>query len=119
MFAVFKLNCFLNLMPAKEGSKKLIQKQSFLGVFQNKKKVISEMERKIEIQNEQIASLEAVSEANLNTINKLNKEIDSERNKLAYKRKRIKMYVSKNVVESSGKNDLFFYLVHESKEKNS
>ena len=66
-------------MPAKKGSKKLIQKQSFLWVFQNKKKVIWEMERKIEIRNEQIASLEAVSEANLNTINKLNKEIDSER----------------------------------------
>lgn len=94
-------------MPVKKGSKKLNQKQSFLGVFQNKKKIISEMERKIEIQNEQIASLKDVSEANLNTINKLNKEIDSERNKLAYKRKKIKVYVSKNVVESSGKNDLF------------
>ena len=79
-------------MPAKKGSKKLNQKLNFLGVFQNKKKVISEMERKIEVQNEQIMSLEAISKANLITINKLDKEIDNERNKVAYKRKKIKMY---------------------------
>ena len=37
-------------MPAKKGNKKFNQKQNFLGVFKNKKKVISEMERKIEVQ---------------------------------------------------------------------
>ena len=104
-------------MPAKKGSKKLNQKQNFLGVFQNKKKVISEMERKIEVQNEQIMSLEAISKANLIKINKLDKEIDNERNKVAYKRKKIRMYVSRNVVESNRSNSSNCFVISSMKAK--
>jgi len=84
-------------MPAKKASRKLVHKQSLLGVFQKNKKVLSGMEQKIEVQNQTIKDLKVISSANSTTIDQLNKSIDNERNKLSYKRKKLH---ARNVLDS-------------------
>ena len=45
-------------MPARKGSKQLVQKQALLGKFQRNNKVIKEMETKVDSQFEKIHFLE-------------------------------------------------------------
>ena len=61
-------------MPAKKGSKKLVEKQSLLGKFQNNKKTITDMQSKIDAQLKNIRALEEVYSANQFAINDLNKK---------------------------------------------
>ena len=90
---------FLKTMPGKKGSKKLVEKQSLLGKFQKNKKVISEMQAKVDAQNADIIALKKLHAENQNTIDELNKKIDNQRNILAYKRKKIKNLNALNIVE--------------------
>ena len=93
-------------MPAKKGSKKLTEKNSFLGKFQKNKKNISEMEKKITLQKDQISALENIVTENSNTLMELNKKIDNQRNKVTYKRKKMRnLHAALNVIDNN--NNLF------------
>jgi len=89
-------------MPTRKGSKKLNFKHSLLGKFQNNKKVISEMEQKIQKQSKVMQDLQNILTANENTISELHKNIDNQRNKINYKRKRLRALQTHNKLNPNG-----------------
>ena len=88
-------------MPAKKESKKLVEKQSLLGIFQKNKKTISDMQSKLDAQTENICNLEVLYSANQAASNDLNRKIDSQRNVLSYKRKKLKKLHALSVIDQS------------------
>ena len=103
-------------MPGKKGSKKLVEKQSLLGKFQKNKKLFSEMQAKLDAQNESIAALETLRSANQVAIDELNKKIDCQRNILAYKRKKIKNLHALTIIEKT-QNSVFTISTSKSKKR--
>ena len=88
-------------MPAKKGSKKLVEKHSLLGIFQKNKKTISDMQWKLDTQTENIHDLEVLYSANQAATNDRNRKIDSQRNVLFYKRKKLKNMHAISVIAQS------------------
>ena len=68
-------------MPARKGSKKLVKKQLQLGQLQKNKKLIHQMEEKLKIQTEKIASLQKLINDNDKMIACFQKELSAQESK--------------------------------------
>ena len=66
-------------MPAKKGSKKLIAKQSLLGIFQKNKKLLINMEERIKEQEISLEQLSVVYSQDNKVLKDLTKKIDNQK----------------------------------------
>ena len=86
-------------MPAKKGSKKLIAKQSLLGLFQKNKKLIINMEQKIKEQENTLKQLRVVYAKDNLVLKDLTKKIDDQRRKVRHKRHTLKTLQAEKVIK--------------------
>ena len=91
-------------MPAKKGSKKLIAKQSLLGLFQKNKKLIINMEQKIKEQENTLEQLRVVYEQDNLVSKDLTKKIDNQRRKVRHKRSKLRILQAENVIKDCEKD---------------
>lgn len=83
-------------MPPRKGSKKLVEKQLQLGQYQRNRKLINEMDEKLNIQTEKIANLQKLIKDNDKIIERFQKELsvqESTKSDLTKKISELKMEI--------------------------
>ena len=93
---------YINLMPSKKGSKKLVAKQSLLGIIQKNKKFLSIMEDKISEQELSLQRLSVVYSEDEAALKDLRKKIDNQRRQLRHKRSTFRTLQVENSIRDRG-----------------